>query len=57
MAMQTAFNSNTDGKFRAGVYEYDIKHNAKHRFYIQDIRDISLVNEEGDRVKLSKLSR
>jgi HAE1 family hydrophobic/amphiphilic exporter-1 len=22
--MQTAFNGNTDGKFRAGEYEYDI---------------------------------
>ena len=24
LTMQTAFNGNTDGKFRAGQYEYDI---------------------------------
>jgi HAE1 family hydrophobic/amphiphilic exporter-1 len=30
MTMQTAYSGNTDGKFRAGEYEYDIniKYNA-----------------------------
>ncbi|MCC4228594.1 efflux RND transporter permease subunit [Zunongwangia profunda] len=58
MAMQTAFNGNTDGKFRSGAYEYDIniKYNAGHRLSIQDVRDISFVNAEGKRVQLSQFS-
>jgi HAE1 family hydrophobic/amphiphilic exporter-1 len=33
MTMQTAYSGNTDGKFRAGEYEYDIniKYNAFDR--------------------------
>ncbi len=59
LAMQTAFNGNTDGKFRAGAYEYDIniKYNAAHRLSIQDVRDISFVNAEGKRVRLSQFSK
>src|SRR5690606_29086092 len=58
MAMQTAFNGNTDGKFRAGAYEYDIniKYNAAHRVSIQDVRDITFVNTEGNSVKLSQFA-
>lgn len=58
MAMQMAFNGNTDGKFRAGAYEYDIniKYNAGNRLSVQDVKDISFVNAEGDRVKLSQFA-
>lgn len=58
MAMQTAFNGNTDGKFRAGAYEYDIniKYNASHRLSIQDVSDISFVNTEGNSIKLSQFA-
>jgi len=39
MTMQTAYSGNTDGKFRAGEYEYDIniKYNAFDRKSITDV--------------------
>ena len=57
-AMQTAFNGNTDGKFRTGAYEYDIniKYDASNRLSVQDINDISFVNSDGQRVKLSQFA-
>lgn len=59
MAMQTAFNGNTDGKFRAGAYEYDIniKYNAANRLSVQDVSDISFLNEQEQRVKLSQFAK
>jgi HAE1 family hydrophobic/amphiphilic exporter-1 len=37
MTMQTVYSGNTDGKFRAGEYEYDIiKYNAFDRKSIND---------------------
>ncbi|WP_026038644.1 efflux RND transporter permease subunit [Myroides injenensis] len=54
MTMQTAFNGNTDGKFRAGEYEYDI--NIRFQDYarstIDDVKDISFANNKGQNIKL-----
>jgi HAE1 family hydrophobic/amphiphilic exporter-1 len=56
--MQTAFNGNTDGKFRAGEYEYDIniRYNTFNRSNIDDVRNLEFVNDQGQRVKLSQFA-
>lgn len=56
--MQTAFNGNTDGKYRAGQYEYDINirfedYNRKSR---EDVSNIQFVNGKGQLVKLSQFA-
>jgi HAE1 family hydrophobic/amphiphilic exporter-1 len=58
MKMQTAFNGNTDGKFRTGAYEYDIniKYNAANRLSVQNVKDVSFVNAEGDELALSQFA-
>jgi HAE1 family hydrophobic/amphiphilic exporter-1 len=38
MTMQTAYSGNTDGKFRAGEYEYDI--NIKYSSFDRKINDV-----------------
>lgn len=57
--MQTAFNGNTDGKFRQGEYEYDIniRFDAFNRQSIQDVSDLTLVNERGEQVRLSQFAK
>ncbi|MVX35592.1 efflux RND transporter permease subunit [Myroides sp. LoEW2-1] len=58
MTMQTAFNGNTDGKFRAGEYEYDI--NIRFQDYarttIDDVKEISFTNQMGQHIKLSQFA-
>jgi len=56
--MQTAFNGNTDGKFRAGEYEYDIniRYNTFNRSNIDDVRNLEFVNDQGQRIKLSQFA-
>ncbi|WP_205510678.1 efflux RND transporter permease subunit [Longitalea arenae] len=56
--MQTAFNGNTDGKFRAGEYEYDIniRYNSFNRSNIEDVRNLEFVNDQGQRIKLSQFA-
>ena len=58
LAMQTAFSGNTDGKFRAGDYEYDIniRFNNFDRSNINDVRNIIFVNDKGEKIKLSQFA-
>ncbi|WP_276504704.1 efflux RND transporter permease subunit [Terrimonas pollutisoli] len=56
--MQTSFNGNTDGKFRAGEYEYDIniRYNSFNRSNIDDVRNLEFVNDQGQHIKLSQFA-
>ncbi len=47
--MQTAFNGNTDGKYRAGEYEYDIniRYGSFNRSNIDDVRNLEFTNDKG----------
>lgn len=58
LTMQTAFNGNTDGKFRAGQYEYDIniRFGEYDRMNIEDVRNLTVVNNKGEEVKLSQFA-
>jgi HAE1 family hydrophobic/amphiphilic exporter-1 len=58
MTMQTAFSGNTDGKFRAGEYEYDIniKYNAFDRKSITDVSNLIFVNNAGEQIKLTQFA-
>ena len=59
MTMQTAFSGNTDGKFRAGEYEYDIniKYNAFDRKSITDVSNLIFINNAGQQIKLSQFAK
>lgn len=56
--MQTAFNGNTDGKFRQGEYEYDI--NIRYADYdrknINDVRNLLFTNNQGQLIRLSQFA-
>lgn len=58
MTMQTAYSGNTDGKFRAGEYEYDIniKYNAFDRKNINDVSNLIFINSAGQQIKLSQFA-
>lgn len=58
MTMQTAFSGNTDGKYRAGEYEYDIniRYNAFDRKNINDVSNLIFVNNKGEQIKLSQFA-
>jgi HAE1 family hydrophobic/amphiphilic exporter-1 len=58
MTMQTAYSGNTDGKFRAGEYEYDIniKYNAFDRKSINDVSNLIFMNDRGEQIKLSQFA-
>lgn len=58
MTMQTAYSGNTDGKFRAGEYEYDIniKYNAFDRKNINDVSNLIFINDLGQQIKLSQFA-
>jgi len=58
MTMQTAFNGNTDGKFRAGEYEYDIniRFNEYNRSSVNDVKDLVFINDAGQQIKLSQFA-
>ncbi|MFV0305314.1 MAG: efflux RND transporter permease subunit [Moheibacter sp.] len=58
MTMQTAFSGNTDAKFRAGEYEYDInvRYDQFNRSNIDDVRDLIFVNNQGQKIKLSQFA-
>ena len=59
VTMQTAFSGNTDGKFRAGEYEYDIniQFDDFNRRSIDDVRNIIFVNNAGQQIKLSQFAK
>lgn len=56
--MQTAFSGNTDGKFRAGEYEYDIniRFGDANRQSIDDVRNLMFTNSQGQQVRLSQFA-
>ena len=58
MTMQTAFSGNTDGKFRAGEYEYDIniRFNEYDRSNAKDVNDLIFLNNTGQQIKLSQFA-
>ncbi|MFV5700386.1 efflux RND transporter permease subunit [Flavobacterium sp. XS2P12] len=58
LTMQTAYSGNTDGKFRAGEYEYDIniKYNSFDRKSIDDVSNLIFINERGEQIKLSQFA-
>ncbi len=52
--MQTAFSGNTDGKYRAGEYEYDIniKFSQFNRKSTADVSNLQFINDKGEPVRL-----
>lgn len=58
MTMQTAFSGNTDSKFRAGEYEYDInlKYNDFNRKNIDDVSNLTFINKLGQQIELSQFA-
>lgn len=58
MTMQTAFNGNTDGKFRAGAYEYDInvRFDDFDRQDVDDVSNLLFVNDKGQLIRLSQFA-
>ena len=56
--MQTAFNGNTDGKYRAGEYEYDIniRYGSFNRSSIDDVKNLEFTNDKGQQIKLSQFA-
>lgn len=56
--MRTAFNGNTDGKFRAGEYEYDIniRFDEFDRSNTNDIRTLTFINDRGQEVTLEQFA-
>ncbi|SDG98326.1 hydrophobic/amphiphilic exporter-1, HAE1 family [Flavobacterium omnivorum] len=58
LTMQTAFSGNTDGRFRAGEYEYDIniKYNAFDRKSIADVSNLIFINDMGQQIKLNQFA-
>jgi HAE1 family hydrophobic/amphiphilic exporter-1 len=58
ITMQTAFSGNTDGRFRAGEYEYDIniKYNAFDRKSIADVSNLIFINDIGQQIKLNQFA-
>ncbi|WP_418124033.1 efflux RND transporter permease subunit [Chryseobacterium sp. PTM-20240506] len=56
--MQTAFNGNTDGKYRAGEYEYDIniRFGDANRQSIDDVKNLMFTNPRGEKVRLSQFA-
>lgn len=58
MTMQTAFSGNTDGKYRAGDYEYDIniRLNQMGRSSVNDVKSIIFNNDKGEQIKLEQFA-
>lgn len=56
--MQTSFNGNTDGKFRAGEYEYDIniRFGDANRQSIEDVQNLMFTNPQGQKIRLSQFA-
>ncbi len=56
--MQTAFNGNTDGKFRLGEYEYDIniRFSDYNRKNVEDVKNLLFSNKDEKLIKLSQFA-
>lgn len=58
MTMQTAFSGNTDAKFRAGEYEYDIniKYDEFDRSDISDVANLIFINDKEEKIRLNQFA-
>ena len=58
VTMQTAFNGNTDGKYRQGEYEYDIniRYSGFNRERIEDVSNLIFINTAGEQIRLSQFA-
>lgn len=56
--MQVAFSGNTDSKYRAGEYEYDInlRYDEFGRTSIDDVRNLKFINNKGQAVRLEQFA-
>jgi len=56
--MQTAFNGNTDGKFRSGEYEYDIniRFDDYDRKNVEDVSNLQFANDKGEMIRLAQFA-
>jgi HAE1 family hydrophobic/amphiphilic exporter-1 len=56
--MQTAFNGNTDNKFKPGEYEYDInvKLDLFDRKSVEDIENLTFLNNQGQLIKMKQFA-
>lgn len=56
--MQLGFNGNTDNTFRQGEYEYDInvRFDDYNRKSIEDVRNITFLNNSGQLIRLSQFA-
>lgn len=56
--MQTAFSGNTDSKFRAGEYEYDIniRYDEFGRTSIEDVKNLKFINNNGQAIRLEQFA-
>ncbi len=56
--MQTAFNGNTNGKFRQGQYEYDIniRFDDYDRKNVSDVNNTLFTNKRGELIRLSQFA-
>lgn len=56
--MQTAFSGNTDSKFRAGEYEYDIniRYDEFGRTSIDDVKNLKFINNNGQAIRLEQFA-
>ncbi len=56
--MQTAFSGNTNGKFRAGEYEYDIniRYGSFNRRSMEDVSNLLFINNQGQQIRLSQFA-
>lgn len=59
MTMQTAFSGNTDAKFRAGEYEYDIniKYDEFDRSDISDVANLIFINDKEEKIRLNQFAK
>ncbi|HNU60362.1 MAG TPA: efflux RND transporter permease subunit, partial [Aquaticitalea sp.] len=58
ITMQTAFSGNTDAKFRAGEYEYDInmRYDEFNRSGISDVKSLIFINKDGKKIRLDQFA-
>lgn len=56
--MQTAFSGNTQGKYRAGEYEYDIniRYDDFNRKNIKDVSELVFINNRAEQVQLNQFA-
>ncbi|HNO71821.1 MAG TPA: efflux RND transporter permease subunit, partial [Bacteroidia bacterium] len=58
ITMQSAFNGNTNAKFREGEYEYDIniRFGSFDRKNIDDVKNLKFINNRGEKIMLNQFA-